>query len=205
VVHSWAVIDWDAPRPSAEAVSQARAGLRYRPVELPPRDIDPLVTALRATHTCGGVIVARLQVVGDDEVIGWFAARNRFSEFGFFSHFLSTAVRPAVAELNVAESLDEDLGFEQSWSGTLTLDGELAALLVYDAALANFPGSPVEAKRLGAAFVDALVGDRHDRFHVYQSHRAWSTWFHGLVWDNTYLLIDCEHAAITLLCMTNSA
>jgi hypothetical protein len=69
----------------------------------------------------------------------------------------------------------------------------------------TFQDRPVEAKRLGAAFVDALVGDRHERFQVYRSHRPWSSWIHGIAWDNTYLLIDCEHAAITVLCLTNSA
>jgi hypothetical protein len=111
-------------------------------------------------------------------VIGLFASRNRYSEFGFFAHFLSSAaVRTSLPELRIAESLDHNLAFEESWAGTLSLDGELAATLVHGGAYERFAGTPAEAKQLGLAFVDAIVGTRHDQFHVYRSHAAWSPWF----------------------------
>ncbi|GIJ51381.1 hypothetical protein Val02_82670 [Virgisporangium aliadipatigenens] len=201
---SWARIDWDAARPDEQAVRRARARLRYQAKALPAAGVDELVLALRRTHVNGGALVAGFRVV-DDDVTGWFAARNRFSEFGFFSHFLgSAAVREALPELQIPESLEDDLRFEESWSGTLSLGGELAAMLVHGGAYEAFPGSPMEAKRLGDAFVEAIVGERHDRFHVYRSHRRWCSWFFDIAWDSTSILIDREHAEIVLLCITDT-
>lgn len=167
--------------------------------------MDAVLSALRDTHTNGGALIARFRAVEDDEVIGWFASRNRFEEFGFFGHFLgSAAVRKALPELRIPDSLDGDLGFSESWSGTLTLDGELAAILVRGGAYERFPGSPAEAKQLGMAFVETVVGTRHDQFHVYRSHRRWSGWFFDVAWDGTYVLIDCANKETTLLCITDT-
>jgi hypothetical protein len=71
------------------------------------------------------------------------------------------------------------------WTGTLTLDGELAATLVHGGPYEHFTGSPTEAKRLGLAFVDALVGERHDDFKAYRSHQARAPWFYNIAWDVT--------------------
>lgn len=202
---SWTAIDWDAPRPDGRAVNRSRSRLRYEPTSLSRVGVDPVVSALRQTHRNGGALVARFRVVDDDEVIGWFASRNRFSEFGFFAHFLgSAAVRTELPDLRVSDPLDRGLTFTESWSGTLSLDGELAAILVHGGAYGKFTGTSVEAKQLGSAFVDAVVGARHEQFHVYLSHRAWNPWFHDVAWDSTYLLIDDADKAITLLCVTDT-
>jgi hypothetical protein len=75
---------------------------------------------------------------------------------------------------------------------------------VHGGAYEKFTGTSVEAKQLGSAFVDAVVGARHEQFHVYLSHRAWSPWFFDLAWDSTYLLVDDADKAITLLCITDT-
>jgi len=205
VENFWREIDWDAPRPDERAVRQARTRLRYRSTGLPSSGVDAMMTELRRTHLNGGALLARFRVIEDDEVIRWFASRNRFDEFGFFPHFLgSAAVRSALPDLEIPDSLDGDLGFEESWAGTLSLDGELAATLVHGGAYKAFDGPPAEAKRLGMAFVAAFVGDRHDHFHVYRSNEAWASWFFDVAWDSTYVLIDCENAEITLLCITDT-
>ncbi|HEY0698847.1 MAG TPA: hypothetical protein VGD43_13670, partial [Micromonospora sp.] len=193
--NSWTTIDWDAQRPDAAAVRQSRARLRYQPVELPPSGVEPMLTELRRIHVNGGALLARFRAVDDDPVIRWFTSRNRFDEFGFFRHFLgSPAVRSTLADLRVPDPFDRDVRFFESWSGTFSLDGELAATLVHGGAYERFAGSPVEAKRLGTAFVDAFVGDRHDEFHVYQSHEPWTPWFADVAWDTTRVLIDCGNA-----------
>ena len=67
----------------------------------------------------------------------------------------------------------------------------------------RFPG-PTEAKRIGRAFVDALVGERHGDFAVYRSGCAWTRWFWDIAWDCTLLLIDARRAEIFLLCLTDT-
>lgn len=86
------------------------------------------------------------------------------------------------------------------WTGTLTLDGELAATLVHGGTYERFKGSPAEAKRLGLAFVDAVVGERHDDFKAYRSHQPWAPWFCNVAW----VLIDRRNAAVFLLCVTDT-
>jgi hypothetical protein len=54
------------------------------------------------------------------------------------------------------------------------------------------------------AFVDALVGERHNDFKSYRSHQAWAPWFYNIAWDVTWVLIDARNAAVSLLCVTDT-
>jgi hypothetical protein len=75
---------------------------------------------------------------------------------------------------------------------------------VHGGAYEHFTGSPTEAKRLGLAFVDALVGERHDDFKAYRSHQARAPWFYNIAWDVTRVLIDTRNGAVSLLCVTDT-
>lgn len=164
-----------------------------------------MLDELGRTHINGGALLQGLAVERDDDVLHWFASRNRFDEYGFFEALIgSDTIRAARPELRVPRPLPADLGFKQSWSGTLTLDGELAGTLVLGGAYERFRGTPTQAKQVGAAFVDAIVGERHAEFRVYRSIQAWSPWFCAVAWDTTWLLIDQARREVILLCITDT-
>src|SRR3977135_500636 len=126
--NGWADIDWNATRPELSDVSRSHQILRYEPVRVAHPAVDRMLRELRAINVNGGALFGRFRVVEADDVFHWFASRNRFAEFDFFDHSLpSRWGREALPELRVHPTLGENVRFENSWSGTLTLDGELAA------------------------------------------------------------------------------
>jgi hypothetical protein len=204
VSSSWLESDRDAKRPEWADIKRSHDRVTYEAYAVESPAVTALLDALRETHDNGGAMLAGFRVNADD-VIGWFASRNRLKEYDLFPHFLgSQAVRDALPELQVPQPLGRELGFEPSWTGTLTIDGELAARLVHGGAYDTFEGSATEAKRLGAAFVDALVGDRHTDFKVYRSDEAWAPWFCDIAWDTTWILVDRRTPTVLLLCLTDT-
>jgi hypothetical protein len=205
VLRPWADIDWQAPRPEWQDIKRSHEQLSFRAYDVEDLAVTAMLDELRRTHHNGGALLTAFALEHDDETLHWFASRNRFVEYQFFQAFLgSVAVRDALPELHVPEQLARDLGFEQSWSGTLTLDGELAATIVLGGAYKRFKGTPTQAKELGAAFVDALVGERHAEFKVYRSFKPWSRWFLEIAWDSTVLIIDQAKNEVVLLCWTDT-
>lgn len=201
----WSDIDWDAARPEYRDIMRSHKQVGYEPFPVEHADATAVLDELRRTHVNGGALLAGFRVVGDDPAMRWFAGRNRFAEYGLFQHFLgSAAVRQTLPQLRIPEPLDGDLGFAESWTGTLTLDGEVGATLVHGGAYERFKGSPVAAKQLGAAFTDVLVGERHQDFRVYKSHQPWASWFCDVAWDATWVLIDQRNAVVYLLCVTDT-
>jgi hypothetical protein len=149
-------------------------------------------------------VIARFRIV---DARGAFRAHWSYTspDYDFFQHFLgSEGVREALPELQIPARLGQDLGFEESPEGTLILDGQIAATLVHGGAYLRFEGTAQQAKELGRAFVDALIGDRHTGFKVWRSYEAWTPWFFEISWDYSWVLLDVEHAEVTLLCVTDT-
>jgi hypothetical protein len=204
VTISWLDIDWKAAKPDGFLIKQShrRAGYERRPLAEPA--VDAVVAELDRSHVNGGALAAKFGVVEEDAALRWYATRDRFAEWDFFRHFLgSPAIRSALPELAVPDRLGA-VTFDRCWAGTLALDGELAAMMVGGGAYERFRGTHTEAKRLGTAFVDALVGERHGEFRVYRSRAAWAGWFYGIGADSTTMLIDLSRAELTLLCVTDT-
>jgi hypothetical protein len=202
---SWVDIEWDADRPEWSDITRSHEQVRYEPFEVTDTRALAMLEQLRATHVNGGALLGAFRVVDVDDVFRWFASRNRFGEYDFFAHFLrSTAVRDELPGLQVPSPLGRELGFQESWSGTLTLDGELAATLIAGGAYERFKGTPIEAKHLGITFVDAVVGERHNDFRVYRSHTPWSPYFYDVAWDVTWVLLDGMRGEVFLLCVTDT-
>jgi hypothetical protein len=156
------------------------------------------------THVNGGAIAARFRAVDQDSALHWFSSRNRFDEYGFFRHFLgSPAVRSALPQLRIPDPLGM-VKLKESWSGTLTIDGEFAATIVHGGAYEKYRGTAAQAKLIAAACVTELVDERNEDFLVYRSHAAWAPWFFDIAWDATWMIIDNRDARITLLCVTDT-
>ena len=178
---------------------------RYEPVPVGGAGLDRLLAALRATHANGGVLLARFRAVDVDGP--WFATGAIVFEDRSFRELLaSAALRGALPELEVPDPypVAAPPRFQQSWAGTLSLDGELARVLVQGGAYVSFPGTAAEAKALAAAAAHDLVGDRHEDFRVYGSTDAWTPWFRDVAWDLTWFLVDDRDREVTVLCVTDN-
>lgn len=196
-------IAWEADRPDEDALllSWGRVGYGFVPVDSPA--VDEYLLRVREVYTHGDALLARFRITGDDETLRWFAARNRLDEYDFFRHFLgSEPVGQALPQLRLPQVV-RHVPFGQSITGLLTLDGELAAVLVLGGGHKRFTGPAKEAKRLAAACVTELTGDRYEDFLIYICRAAWAPWFRGRYWDATWLLVDRRDAEVTLLCVTD--
>jgi hypothetical protein len=197
-------IDWDAGHAEWAEIVRRLETIRYEAVDIVDPAVEALLKAIQATHVNGGAVFGQFRVVEGADVFLWSTGLDRIREYDFIRHFLAaTPVCEALSQLQIQESLGQDLGFEQSWSGTLTLDGELAALLVHGGVYERFKGTADEAKALGRAFAEALVGERHTEFQVYRSSTPWTPWFFDVA-DWTWLLLDRRRAELTLLCVTDT-
>ena len=94
--------------------------------------------------------------------------------------------------------------FHESTHGALTLEGDLAVMLVAGGAYRKFKGSHAEAKTLAAAAVHELVEDRYEDFTGFYSGTAWTPWFCDIAWDVTIILLDRGRSEVTFLCSTDS-
>lgn len=200
----WNEIDWDEDRPGLSELVAARETITWAPVPVTDPALDRYLEQVAATHVHGGYLVGRWRAVEYSDTVAWFTARNRMEEFGLLRVFFDDAVvREGLAALRIPSPLP-DIGFEQQWSGSLSLDGVLAGVIVSGGAYENFRGPAREAKALAAAAVEALTQNRFEDFRVDVSHEAWTPWFHDIAWDHTYVLTDNANAEVTVLCITDT-
>ncbi|HEX6683263.1 MAG TPA: hypothetical protein VF062_10725 [Candidatus Limnocylindrales bacterium] len=198
-------IDWEAGRPDEDAILESWGRVSYEPIPAGGPATERFLAHVHDVYRRGGAILARFRVTGGDATLHWFAARNLLCEYDFFKHFLgSEPVERALPQLRIPQIL-RFLPFRDNASGLLTLDGELAALLVEGGAYKRFEGPAAEAKRLGVACVTELTQDRYEDFLVYTSQTNWAPWFRGGIWDATWLLVDRRDSEVTLLCVTDES
>lgn len=181
--------------------------MRYVAAEVTGEGIEHWMREIRSTHVNGGVVIGRFQAVDADASDDWFGTRTKLEEYATFRELLdSDAVRTTLSDLLVAHPfpVGHPPEFDESWTGTLTLDGEFAATLVHGGAYKSFAASAREAKLIGLAAVADLVQDRHEDFRVFGSYEAWTPWFHDIAWDRTWILADRRGKEVTLICKTDT-
>lgn len=203
----WLEIDWSASLPDKRAIARSRERLGFEQVSLEHPAIDDMLAELRRLFANGGALFASFRAVGDDAVAQWFASHNRLDEYGFLEHFLtSEAVRTALPELGPPRQLrSRSLGFTWPPGNSFSLDGILAGFLYAGGCYEKFQGSAVEAKRMAAEFVHAIIEDRYDEFLVYHTDRAWAGFFYeNIPANNTFAIVDKRNAQVTLLCLADA-
>jgi hypothetical protein len=164
--------------------------------------IDEVLHHLRATHANGGAEFAQF-IVSEHATLHWFGSRNRLDEIDFFDRFLSSpAVASAIPALKIGASGVSGTGVE--WGNSLTLDGEIAQVLVNGGAYKKFGGPAHEAKDIGRRFCESLFGERFTEVQIYKSYKPWSRWFYDVAWDATWLGFDKRHVKVWLLCVTDT-
>lgn len=200
----WNDIDWTAEPPSPEDAEASRARLRWvrTPISFPA--LDQFLSEVDKTHVNGGHVLGRWAASGYDDAMSWFMARNRFGEYGLFEHFFDDRdVQIGLQSLGIQGRARELANLLQhDWSGGLTLDGQLASIIVHGGAYKQFDGSAREAKKLATTVADLLTEQRYEDIHLHTTYAKWSPWFSG-IWDRTYVITDKQRAEITVLCVTD--
>jgi hypothetical protein len=194
--------NWRQERPSSTDVQKMWKELQITQEPFPHPAIDNVLRHLRATHTNGGAEFAQFKV-SEHPTLHWFGARNRLDEIDFFDRFLSSSpVSSALPALKIDASGVSGAGFE--WGDTLTLDGEIAQVLVQGGAYEKYAGTAREAKEIAGRFCVAVFGERFTEVQVYKSYKPWSDWFYDVAWDATWLGFDKRHVKVWLLCVTDT-
>jgi hypothetical protein len=199
---SWIEPDPQAPRPDADAVERSRRSITFTRVEPTAPAIDAVLAAFRSIVAHGDVFGASFAVHGDDDVSAWFVGRNRVDEYGLIEALLSS---PALAE--ALPGIDEGLRFDGETfeeRNAVELDGMIASALLWGGSSHSYKGRAAEAKRIGTAFSDGIVGDRYEDFRVDDSFQAWSGWFDDIAWDFTWVLTDRRAKVMTVLFVTDA-
>ncbi|MGI9050686.1 MAG: hypothetical protein ACR2GU_15145 [Rubrobacteraceae bacterium] len=196
--------------------------IRFETLPLPDeRSILELLDALRNAFTNGGALLSCFHV-HEHWAFDWLASRNILHAWRgsvkprFFENFLTSAVVTGVLpELHLEGALFDSPEFEClqgnemrtpsgfEWASAFTLDGEIAEQLVLGPMYGEFPGTPVEAKRLGEKFCEAVFEGRYTEVQVYRSYERWHEWF-SYVESVSWLWIDKRHRRIWLLCITDT-
>ncbi|WP_155856058.1 hypothetical protein [Cellulomonas sp. URHD0024] len=177
----------------------------YREVELNGPDLAEFLRLLATTRPRANTHVRRFRWTGDRQ--DWFRTGTSLETFEAFRElFGSAAARTAMPD--VLDPFPFPIGTPPKFAavpgGALRLDGDLAALLVLGGAYRRFPGPQRTAKAKAVAAVHDLVHDHFEDFSVYSSDEAWSPWFADAGLDQTWLLVDQRHAAVTVICTTDS-
>ncbi|WIE54159.1 hypothetical protein [Curtobacterium sp. MCBD17_003] len=198
---SWLEIDQQNARPDAATLERSRAGLTFRLREPTEPAIEAVLAAFRSVIVRGSVFGAAFDVTGDDETTAWYLCRNRVDEYGLVEALLTS---PAMAA--ALPGIDQDVRFDADTfeeRAAVELDGMIASALIWGGSSASFKGRAAEAKRIGRAFSDALVGDRYEDFRVDDSFQAWSGWFDDVAWDFTWVITDRRRKVMTVVFVTD--
>jgi hypothetical protein len=203
--------------------------VRFEQVPVRHPALDRLLSEYRTVYVNGGALLGCFAVSTD--VGEWFAHgelahyrrplvqmgggvpaqhQRRLDEFltsdavalAFPDLWVSNTTAPIEPRGPIGQRISVDPEFQ--WTYPLTVDGELARLLLEGGAYVSFEGSPGEAKRLALTACDAMFEDRYGEVWVYKSFQPWSPWFQGIAWDYTYMFVDTGADRVWLLCLTDT-
>lgn len=172
--------------------------------------VTQVLECLRKSHSNGGAILATVSF-GSNQVLDWFASRNRWLEWGILPRILRREeIKLSLTELNICalpnitvegEACSTD-GFRID--NAFLFDGQLAACLYRGGAYTHPSGDGRSAKELALRFCDALFQHRFADLSLFTSHDAWTPWFHGIAWDWTAVLFDRRNRLLHILATTDT-
>ncbi|ELR22885.1 Group-specific protein [Acanthamoeba castellanii str. Neff] len=168
---------------------------------------QPVFTALPASNTpdalldrfssiyygIGSVQFARFSMATEPR-LDWFLVCNRENEIHFFAHLLAS---PAV---RAPKTGSRTLRWEAL--NATELADKFASVLQQGGAYKRYQGG--DAKAVSQQACQVLLGDHPEDQLVFRTSAAWSPWFGGVVWDNTWIGINKSTRRIWLLCATDS-
>jgi hypothetical protein len=147
----------------------------------------------------GGAVVARFRVV-TPKALSWNSLQSpedasRFLE-RLFAHPVVVEQMPEVAETN--ERIHEFKSASASDSF-----GNILKLILHGGLYGRFEGPSEDAIALVTEFMREAIGLRFRESRAWYNTRPWTSWFFGIAWDYSYVWMDLEDSAITVLLITD--
>jgi hypothetical protein len=130
-----------------------------------------------------------------------------FAQAGGYSRLLAAflnqpAVKSAVNDVKLASAKAIPPPFRPL--GGFEFEGALTEILLGGGAYIGGMTSEDDARRISRAFVDALLGSHRRSSTVFALEGAWTSWFHDVAWDRSYLILDPSARAWWTLFMTDT-
>jgi hypothetical protein len=164
--------------------------------------MEEYVRTLRERYANGRVLFASFEC-RRHAVIDWYMSRNNLQGLLFFHRFWHTPTPASIlSELKVSNEQENDPRFEPGDS--FTFAGKVASRLYQGGAYHRPTGSGVEEMRLAERAAYELIQDRFAEVLVFVSHAAWTRFFFGIGWDDTWLLLDKRERLVHVLAATDT-
>jgi hypothetical protein len=194
--------DWKQERPPTKEINKMWGSIQFEPSKFENEMVTDVIAKMRQTLS-DEYCLFKTYEVSQDLIFDWFASRSRWDEINFFNKFLTS---PEVLNelFESAVRVDRERVNQFSWVDPLTLDGEVARVLVAGSVYLDFEGTPIQAKELGLQFCKGLFQERYLEIEVYKSREAWSDWFFDPGSKGTFIIIDKRHRLIHMICYTDT-
>jgi hypothetical protein len=176
------------------------ANVEYRLVTGTTPAVQAFVGNVASMYANGGCLIRKFEPLSSSGFD--LALRNDLQGLGrMLSSFLGRPeVRAALSEIRLSEAAVEALPFRAI--GAFEFEGALTQILLWGGAYNS--GMTEEPARLASrAFVDELIGDR-GHAQVFAVDGAWTSWFHDVAWDYSFIVLDADRRAWWTLFMTDT-
>lgn len=205
--------NWNQPRPELNEVLNMCSRIELKEIETRSVAVAEVLQSLRESHCNGGAVLATV-AVGTDEVLDWFASRNRWLEWEILPRILRRdEIKVALAELKI-DALQDSTGEARNCTisasdgfrmeNPFLFDGQLAAILHSGGAYTHPHGDGRAAKQMALNFCDALFQQRFFEISLFTNHEAWTPWFHQIAWDWTAVFFDRRKRMLHILATTDT-
>jgi hypothetical protein len=194
--------DWKQKRPTTKKINNMWSNMQFQPLQFENEMVTTTLTKMRQTLSDENCLFKTYEIP-QNLIFDWYASRSRWDEIDFFNKFLTS---PEVLNelFGSTVRVNNDRVHQFSWVDPLTLDGEVARILVAGSVYLDFEGTPIQAKELGLQFCQGLFQERYLEMQVYKFHEAWSDWFFEIGSNGTFIIIDKRHRLVHMLCYTDT-
>jgi hypothetical protein len=194
--------DWKQKRPTTKEISEMWGSIQFQSSKFENERVTDVVEKMQQTLS-DEYCLFKTYEISQNLLFDWYASRSRWDEINFFNKFFTTP-EVLLGLFDSAVRVDRERVKQFSWVDPLTLDGEIARILVARSVYINFDGTPIQAKELGLQFCRGLFQERYLEIEVYKSREAWSDWFFDFATKGTWMIIDKRYRQIHIICLTDT-
>jgi hypothetical protein len=161
--------------------------------------LERLLMEYRSIFLNGGALFGCFDAIGPD-LNDWFHELTRDAH-PLHSFLVSPAMTAALPELNTQNGVRNP-----KWQrvGPLGFGGQLGEALLGGGAYAGFQSTYQEAREIGLAAGDAILGDNWQYADIWYSYKPWSAWFRDVAWDYSWVVVHRLLAKVWIICATDT-
>ncbi len=174
--------------------------LRIEQVSHETPAIDEYVSHLGSYYTNGNVKYGCFEF-GDSEVLDWYCSRNQLKEMLFFWKVWEQGSVKSFFKLG---DVDEDSNKCFEWSSPFVLAGSLARVLDCGGPYLKPNWGGAKSKELAEKAALELIANDYEESLVFECNSAWCSFFFGVAWDYTWVVLNKRTRLLHVLMATDS-